>query len=242
MKNRTAWQPTKFVLDGRGRLRASATYNRPSRFIMDIQAEVYQDATEGHARGDLLDMGCGDVPLLRVYEPRVDSVTCVDWGDSHFAGKFLDHLYDLNRPTDLPGRSYDTILLLDVLEHIAEPAVLLGEVDRLLRPGGKLILTVPFLYPVHAQPYDFHRYTRYGLEHYLGKTSLRALELDSYGGLGEIWWDTLTKATAGVPLLGNLTYWLARGLRNSWPGKRLRRATREKFPLGYVLVAQKPEA
>ena len=59
--------------------------------------------------------------------------------------------------------SFDTVLLLDVLEHLPYPDYCLHEVHRVLRPGGSLIIQVPFLYPLHDEPFDFQRWTIYGL-------------------------------------------------------------------------------
>ena len=178
---------------------------------------------------------------MRVYEERVDSVTCVDWAESFFANRYIDHLCDLNQPTPLAGSAYDTILLLDVLEHIAEPQVLTAEVARLLRPGGRAIFTVPFMYCIHAQPYDFHRYTEYALRYLMERVGLVVRQLEPYGGLLEIGTDIGTKATAGVPLVGGLGYRLGTALRRSGLGRRLRAKTARKFPLGYVMVAERPE-
>lgn len=57
----------------------------------------------------------------------------------------------------------DHSLLLDVLEHIPDPERCLAELRRVLKPGGSLTVQVPFLYPVHDAPLDFHRWTRFGL-------------------------------------------------------------------------------
>jgi SAM-dependent methyltransferase len=59
--------------------------------------------------------------------------------------------------------SIDHALLLDVIEHIPEPDKSFAELYRVLKPGGSLTLQVPFLYPIHDEPLDFHRWTRHGL-------------------------------------------------------------------------------
>jgi SAM-dependent methyltransferase len=59
--------------------------------------------------------------------------------------------------------SIDHVLLLDVLEHIPAPERCLGELHRVLKPSGSLTIQVPFLYPVHDAPLDFHRWTIFGL-------------------------------------------------------------------------------
>ncbi len=59
----------------------------------------------------------------------------------------------------LEDGSFDTVLMTEVLEHLEEPARGLAEAGRLLRPGGKLILTTPFMWPLHEEPRDFFRYS-----------------------------------------------------------------------------------
>jgi SAM-dependent methyltransferase len=63
----------------------------------------------------------------------------------------------------LADASVDHSLLLDVLEHIPRPDRCLAELQRTLKVGGSLTIQVPFLYPVHDAPLDFHRWTRFGL-------------------------------------------------------------------------------
>ncbi len=59
--------------------------------------------------------------------------------------------------------SFDTVLLLDVLEHLPQPEAALAEARRVLKTGGKAIVQVPFLYPLHAEPHDFQRWMLHGL-------------------------------------------------------------------------------
>lgn len=58
---------------------------------------------------------------------------------------------------------FDTVLLLDVLEHLPDPPACLKEIHRVLAPGGRVVVQVPFLYPIHDAPLDFHRWTLHGL-------------------------------------------------------------------------------
>lgn len=60
--------------------------------------------------------------------------------------------------------SVDTVLLLDVLEHLPRPEDCIAEIWRVLHQDGKIVLQVPFLYPIHDEPYDFHRWTCHGLK------------------------------------------------------------------------------
>lgn len=63
--------------------------------------------------------------------------------------------------------SFDVILCTEVLEHIPEPQRAIDEMFRVLAPGGKLVLTTRFLFPIHDAPHDYFRFTKYGLRHLL---------------------------------------------------------------------------
>ena len=64
-----------------------------------------------------------------------------------------------------PDGKFAVILCTEVLEHLSNPPKAIAEMRRVLKPGGKLILTTRFMYPLHDIPHDYFRYTRYGLEH-----------------------------------------------------------------------------
>ena len=59
---------------------------------------------------------------------------------------------------------YDAIVICEVLEHLHSPHKAIDNLHYCLKVGGKLIITVPFIFPLHDRPYDYYRYTRYGLE------------------------------------------------------------------------------
>ncbi|PZQ43932.1 MAG: hypothetical protein DI551_11170 [Micavibrio aeruginosavorus] len=63
--------------------------------------------------------------------------------------------------------SIDCVFMVEVLEHVKTPQKGIDEVYRVLKPGGKLYLSTPFIFPLHDEPYDFYRYTKYGLTHML---------------------------------------------------------------------------
>ena len=68
--------------------------------------------------------------------------------------------------TSLPLKdcSVDTVIMFDVLEHITSSSMALSEVSRVLKPGGKVLVQIPYLYPIHDAPYDYRRLTSFGLE------------------------------------------------------------------------------
>lgn len=71
--------------------------------------------------------------------------------------------------SSFPDAYFDTVVVVEVLEHVADPRRAAAEIHRLLKPGGSLVLSTPFIFPLHDRPYDFFRYTRYGLSNLFGK-------------------------------------------------------------------------
>jgi SAM-dependent methyltransferase len=69
---------------------------------------------------------------------------------------------DMNMFAD---QSVDVIFMVEVLEHVKTPQLALDEMHRVLKPGGRLFLSTPFILPIHDAPYDFYRYTKFGLAH-----------------------------------------------------------------------------
>jgi len=245
LRNREVWKETKFVLRD-GRLVASTDLNEVSvgsRLMASLIAASYLPALKSHASGRLLDLGCGKVPLFGVYKDLVREVTCVDWGNSLHETSHLDLEADLTKPIDLPGGSFETIILSDVLEHIPVPLELCREIARLLSPGGKLILSVPFYYPLHEAPYDFYRYTEFALRRFMEMSGMKVVQLEPLGGALEIISDILSKNIMRAPIVGRpiamclqaMSWWFV----NSRLGKKLARKTSAQFPLGYFVVAER---
>ena len=244
MKNQAQWHPTKFVRTPRG-LRASRNPTDVaigSRIIVDIVATYYERAIRAHATGRLLDMGCGHVPLYDTYRDLVSENICIDWENTLHVNPYLDQTVDLNQQLPFADASFDTILLTDVLEHIAEPMNVMRETERLLRPGGKLILGVPFLYWLHEQPHDFYRYTEHALRRFCKLSGLKVIELEPYGGLPEVILDLTSKGLEDVArpvrLLLRPIHTFVSVLCGHLPGRK--HWSRWVFPLGYVVTAQKP--
>lgn len=115
------------------------------------------------ARGTVLDVGCSDQRVRHYLSDRVQYLgfdylqTASEWYGTRPA------VYGDAHALPFAGASVDTVLLLDVLEHLRSPEQCLHEINRVLRPGGTLIIKVPFMYPIHDAPLDFQRWTRFGL-------------------------------------------------------------------------------
>jgi len=120
-----------------------------------------KDAINHYAKGDLLDLGCGNKPYESLYNSRTISQTGCDVIQSD------KNRVDVICPvTDLKfqDEQFDTILCTQVLEHVFEHDKMMSEIYRVLKPGGQIILTVPFVWELHEEPYDFFRYTKHALK------------------------------------------------------------------------------
>jgi SAM-dependent methyltransferase len=116
-----------------------------------------------HLSGVVLDIGCADAKPKRHLGQNAQYIgldyysTATDWYHTR-----PDVFADAQALPFQPN-SIDHCLLLDVLEHIPDPERCLASIHASLVPGGTLTIQVPFLYPVHDAPLDFHRWTRFGL-------------------------------------------------------------------------------
>lgn len=132
-----------------------------------------------HARGRLLDAGAGRQAYRPLLEPLAESYEALDVVG---ATCVPDHAGDV-QSMPLPGASFDTVVCTQVLQHVPEPLQALNEIARVLRPGGKVVLSVPHLVWLHNEPHDYWRFTGHGLRHMLGRAGLETLSCEAVGGL-----------------------------------------------------------
>jgi SAM-dependent methyltransferase len=139
----------------------------------------------------ILDAGAGEL-RFKPFCSHLDYVS-QDFGqyEGNGDGKGLQTVTWDTRQIDLvcditsipqPDASFDVILCTEVLEHVPEPTKALDEFARLLKPGGKVILTAPFASLVHFAPYHFSSgFSRYWYEHHLTKRGFDIAELTPNG-------------------------------------------------------------
>lgn len=119
-------------------------------------------------KGNLLDVGCGSKPYRSLF--TVDSYLGMDIeqsGHSH-ENEDIDVYYD-GHTFPFEAGTFDSLLCNQVFEHVFNPEEFLNELNRVLKKGGHLLLTVPFAWDEHEQPYDFARYSSFALKFLLEK-------------------------------------------------------------------------
>lgn len=115
--------------------------------------------------GTLLDIGCGTKPYEPYLSVRQYIGVEIDTERSRTTSK-ADMFYDGKR-IPFPDNEFDSALANEVFEHVFNPSEFLNEVNRVLKTDGMLLMTVPFVWDEHEQPFDYARYTSFGLKHIL---------------------------------------------------------------------------
>jgi 2-polyprenyl-3-methyl-5-hydroxy-6-metoxy-1,4-benzoquinol methylase len=246
MRNRERWQPSKYIYKN-GKLIASRDRKEVgigSRLMADLVAERYHYNLRQHAKGMLLDLGCGKVPLYCAYRDYVTDNICVDWENTLHKNEYLDFECDLTGVLPFKEGEFDTIILSDVLEHIPQPEHLWKEMSRILSIEGKIIMNVPFYYWLHEHPHDYYRYTHFALRRFVEGSGLRLIHIESIGGAPEIVADIFAKNVQRLPRIGRslavCAQWLTAAFVRTKVGKMVSDATHDSFPFGYFLIAGKP--
>ncbi|MCK6447812.1 MAG: class I SAM-dependent methyltransferase [Planctomycetes bacterium] len=168
-------------------------------------------ALAGHARGRLLDIGVGERPWGRIFEGKVsrylgleyppvaDNLSPGIWQAMHRLRGVVDVFGDAGR-LPFADRSCDTLLAIELLEHVRDPDDAVAEFERVLAADGRLLVTVPFVAPRHQLPFDFRRYTPEGLRELLARHGFEVVGLTARGNsaiaLGSMFAHWLVRAFA----------------------------------------------
>ena len=243
MRNADQWKPTRLVKDprtGEFRLNRARTFGG-SLYLAEIQREAYLPLMRDHLTGSLMDIGCGPVPYYEVYKDLVTENICLDYPSTLHGKEHLDVLVDLNTDPVIPfpdGR-FDSVLATDMIAHMERPDLFVGELARVLKPGGKAMITSTFINWIGEFPWEYSHPTGPGLRSLAEKAGLEVLHLESYGGHADVLMDTLNKFCPRG--LGNRAF-LAFARLVTWTGwpERNRRHTRDRYAIGNTMIAQKP--
>jgi SAM-dependent methyltransferase len=143
------------------------------------------------ARGRLLDVGCGNKPYESFFTPYVTEYLGIEH-EATFTetaagsqGTRPDLTYDGDR-LPFADQTFDTVLSVQVLEHTPRPRALVGEMARVLKSGGLMILLAPFQFRLHEQPHDYFRYSSHGLRHLCEEAGLDVVEVRPQGSLWSV--------------------------------------------------------
>ena len=113
--------------------------------------------------GRLLDVGCGNKPYQTLFATADEYVGLEYDSTENRVAKRADFFYDGNT-FPFEDASFDGVICNEVLEHVFNPDQFLREIFRVLKPNGNFLLSVPFIWDEHEQPWDYARYSSFGLK------------------------------------------------------------------------------
>lgn len=127
--------------------------------------------------GDILDFGCGSKPYESLFKNAKNyiGVDIAVSGHNHNESK-VDYFWD-GKNLPFANDTFDNVICFEVFEHIFNIEEVLNEINRVIKPSGGLLISIPFSWHEHEIPYDFARYTSFGITHILNKGNFEVIRL-----------------------------------------------------------------
>lgn len=171
---------------------AGLTIFHPQFIMLRLTHQAVIEAKR-RAKGKLVDIGCGRMPYRKELEPLVDNYIGVDHpqvSKLYYSKQKPDVFADAKK-LPFQNNTFDIALMLQVTEYLDNIEEAFKEAARVLKKGGLLILSSPFLYPIHDARYDKNRYTDIALRHFLKNVGFRVIKVEVQGGFLEFWFQSL---------------------------------------------------
>jgi SAM-dependent methyltransferase len=148
-----------------------------------IRTELFRNISKfaPQLKGRMMDFGCGLKPYADLF--TVDEYIGVDYqaeGETYHQEK-VDVFYD-GKTLPFPDNHFDSIFSSEVFEHIFNLPEILQELKRVLKPGGKILITCPFSFGEHEVPSDYARYTSFAIKHMFTSNGFNIVAFEKTGG------------------------------------------------------------
>jgi 2-polyprenyl-3-methyl-5-hydroxy-6-metoxy-1,4-benzoquinol methylase len=206
-----------------------STFSSHRTYLSTLMLENSLRQCMTYVKGRLLDVGCGQRPYEKTFFSGAREYIGADYQTDRSKPDIICSALDL----PVPDNSFDTVTSTEVLEHVPDPLRALREMNRVLKPGGYLILATPMYWPRHDLPYDFFRYPYDGLLYLMNESGFKVVKMfnrgRSYAFIGQ--------AIQHVqPIRSRFVSWLI----NRFFLCCDRRLQHDLITMGWTVVGQKP--
>jgi SAM-dependent methyltransferase len=228
----------RFDPSSRAWLRSARPWHRLAYIIRVLPRAI----ARGAERLDLesgtrvLDFGCGEMPYRHLFGPQVQYVGADLPGNPAAEVEVSDsgHLR-------VPDQSFDVVVSTQVLEHVRSPSTYLEECFRVLRPGGRLLLSTHGTMILHPDPIDLWRWTSDGLRYQVELAGLRVVAFAGVMGLAATGLQLFQDAThARLPAFLRAPYALVMQALVALCDRLDSDRSRAYNALVYTVVAERP--
>lgn len=146
------------------------------RSAMDINVKKYSSLISGKT----LDVGSGSKPYIKHFKNVTEYIGMdIEQSGHKHQREYIDIFYD-GETFPFADNEIDSLVFFEVLEHVFNPDRFLSEITRVVKKDGQCLVTIPFIWGEHEQPYDYARYSSFGLKHLFNKHGLEIVEHKKY--------------------------------------------------------------
>ncbi len=132
-------------------------------------------------KGKILDFGCGSKPYEECFVNKTEYIGLdIENKGFEYEQNLVDVFYD-GKKIPFDNETFDNVFSTEVFEHVFELEPSLTEINRVLKNNGYLLITIPFFWEEHAEPYDFCRYTTFGITYLLEKKGFKIVSTKKNG-------------------------------------------------------------
>lgn len=221
-------------------LTGSAGFWERSAMGMSLLENIQRVLTAENIHGKLLDAGAGKLPHRYLVKPFHVEYKSLDFKPTH---PELDYVADV-QAMPISDKTFDSAMCFEVLEHVPNPEKGLRELYRVLKPGGTLVFSVPHFLYLHNEPYDFYRYTKYGIRELATRVGFEVINIRPSGGLmcflHGLGATAAVGVSYGIPIVWPIVFQLNKftGRVAIWLDKHIDK--RHLLPLHHVTVVRRP--
>jgi len=182
--------------------------------VVERDAWVARQAGALPAGSRVLDAGAGSCPYRALFshcDYKTQDFTSLQ-GEQLSGGGYgsIDYVCDI-ASIPVEDGAFDAVLCSEVIEHVPDPAAVMAEFSRILKPGGRLLLTAPLGSGIHQEPYHFYGgYTPFWYDKVLAEKGFKEIRVQANGGsLKAFAQETLRFAHMTMPFAGILPFFVS---------------------------------